>query len=74
MYVSWTRFGASTTILLTRSTDQGVTWSNPVTVSSEPSVQGSIPAVGPNGEVYVAWYGYDFSSENIYFDKSTDGG
>lgn len=74
MYVSWTRFSSSTNILLTRSTDQGVTWSNPVTVSSEPSVQGSVPAVGPNGEVYVAWYGYDFSSENIYFDKSTDGG
>ncbi len=74
MYVSWTRFSSSTNILLTRSTNQGVTWSNPVTVSSEPSVQGSVPAVGPNGEVYVAWYGYDFSSENIYFDKSTDGG
>ena len=74
MYVSWTRFGASTDINLVRSTDQGVTWSSPVLVSSEPGVQGSIPATGPDGEVYVAWYGYDFSSENIYFDKSTDGG
>jgi hypothetical protein len=74
MYVSWTRFNSGTNILLTRSTDQGVTWSSPVTVSSEYGVQGSIPAVGPEGQVYVAWYGYDFSSENIYFDKSTDGG
>jgi hypothetical protein len=74
MYVSWTRFGSGTDIYLVRSTNQGVTWSSPVLVSSEAGVQGSIPAVGPNGEVYVAWYGYDFSSENIYFDKSTDGG
>ncbi len=75
MYVSWTRFTSGTNILLVRSTDQGVTWSSPVNVSgSNLSVQGSVPAVGPNGEVYVAWYGYDFTSENIYFDKSTDGG
>jgi hypothetical protein len=74
MYVSWTRFGNGTDIYLVKSTDQGITWSSPVLVSSEAGVQGSIPAVGPNGEVYVAWYGYDYSSENIYFDKSTDGG
>ena len=74
MYVSWTRFGSGTDIYFVKSSDQGVTWSNPLIVSSEPGVQGSIPAVGPEGEVYVAWYGYDFSSENIYFDKSTDGG
>ncbi len=74
MYVSWTRFGSGTDIYLVKSTDQGVTWSSPQIVSNEAGVQGSIPAVGPNGEVYVAWYGYDFSSENIYFDKSTDGG
>jgi len=74
LYVSWTRFGSGTDIYLVKSSDQGVTWSSPVQVSSEDGVQGSVPAVGPNGEVYVAWYGYDFSSENIYFDKSTDGG
>ncbi len=76
MYVSWTRFTSGTNILLVRSTDQGVTWTSPVNISngSNLSVQGSMPAIGPNGEVYVAWYGYDFSSENIYFDKSTDGG
>jgi hypothetical protein len=74
MYVSWTRFGSGTDIYFVRSTDQGITWSSPVVVSNEPGVQGSVPAAGPNGEVYVAWYGYDFSSENIYFDKSTDGG
>jgi Secretion system C-terminal sorting domain len=75
MYVSWTRFGTGSNIMLVRSTDQGVTWSNPVNVSNpDLNVQGSVPAVGPNGEVYVAWYGYDFSTENIYFDKSTDGG
>ncbi|HKB87379.1 MAG TPA: T9SS type A sorting domain-containing protein [Ignavibacteriaceae bacterium] len=74
MYVSWTRFGSGTDIYLVKSTDQGVSWSTPIQISNQSGVQGSIPATGPNGEVYVAWYGSDFSSENIYFDKSTDGG
>ncbi|HEY6907066.1 MAG TPA: sialidase family protein, partial [Ignavibacteriaceae bacterium] len=74
LYVSWTRFGSGTDIYFVKSSDQGVTWSSPQIVSNEAGVQGSIPATGPNGEIYIAWYGYDFSTENIYFDKSTDGG
>ena len=33
LYCSWTRFAANTSILLIRSTDDGVTWNSPVTVS-----------------------------------------
>jgi hypothetical protein len=34
------------------------------------TVEGIVPAIGPNGEVYVTWVGHD----KVYFDKSTDGG
>ncbi len=70
LYCSWTRFDFGTEILLVRSTDEGINWSNPVSVSDESSVQGSFPAVGPNGELYVVWR----HSGQIMFDKSTDGG
>jgi hypothetical protein len=70
LYCSWTRFSAGTEILLVRSTDEGINWSNPVSVSDESSVQGSFPAVGPNGELYVVWR----HSGQMMFDKSTDGG
>ena len=71
MYCSWTRFSSNTTILLIKSTDEGVTWSDPVTVSDGSSgVQGSFPAVSSNGELYIVWR----SSGQIRFDKSTDGG
>ena len=73
LYCSWTRFYPSTQILLVRSTDEGVTWSSPVTVSDQSAVQGSFPAVGPNGELYVTWLGYNVT-DKIMFDKSTDGG
>lgn len=39
-------------------------------------VQGAMPAVGPNGEVYVVWMYLNISSNPCYFKirKSTDGG
>ncbi len=86
LYVAWTEFDAygstspadSTRILLSRSTDGGITWSTPVRVSdrggncidSDSTVEGAVPAVGPNGEVYLSWSG----PLGIMFDKSTDGG
>ncbi|MCH7760744.1 exo-alpha-sialidase, partial [candidate division TA06 bacterium] len=74
LYISWTRFdsGFNTDILFIRSTDGGVSWSSPVQVSDVQGVQWSVPAVGANGEIYVAWV--DYSSSNILLDKSTDGG
>ena len=73
MYCSWTRFAADTDILLIRSTDEGVTWNSPVTVSDQIGVQGSFPAVSSDGELYIVWRGYG-SGGQIRFDKSTDGG
>jgi len=86
VYAAWTEFDSygstlpsdSSRILFSRSVDGGATWSAPVRVSdrggdcidSDNTVEGAVPAVGPNGEVYVSWSG----PLGIMFDKSTDGG
>ena len=86
LYTSWTEFDDyasssstdSSRILFSRSTDHGITWSSAKRISdkggncidSDLTVEGAVPAVGPNGEIYVAWSG----PLGIMFDKSTDGG
>ncbi len=86
IYMTWTEFDAynskkeedSSRIVFSKSLDQGKTWSNPVTISSflgdcldsDETVEGAVPAVGPNGEIYVAWSG----PKGIVFQKSLDGG
>lgn len=86
LYMSWTEFDAygsanpndSTRILFSRSTDGGLSWSTPLKVSdvggdcidSDNTVEGAVPAVGPNGEIYLSWSG----PLGIMFDKSGDGG
>lgn len=86
LYISWTEFdgydsrrlGDSTRIRLSYSTDSGITWSRPAVVSDragdcvddDQTVEGAVPAVGPDGEVYVSWSGWN----EIMFDKSLDGG
>jgi hypothetical protein len=86
IYMCWTEFDSygsgdpndSTRVLFSRSTTAGVTWSDPIRVSDQDgdgedgddTFEGAVPAVGPDGEIYVAWAG----RELIWFDKSTDGG
>ncbi len=85
IYMTWTVFdkyqgGAkdSSNILFTKSTDNGTTWSKPMRINDrggdckddDNTVEGAVPAIGPNGEIYVVWSGHN----NLYFDKSTDGG
>lgn len=62
-----------------RSTNGGRTWSAAQTLSSafdEGWVQGSRPAVGPNGEVYVVWTAVGQVNDDDYMRirKSVDGG
>jgi len=86
LYVSWSQFdthGSSnpqhkSEILLSRSTDDGLTWSTPVAVSDKKgdatggntSTHASMPAIGQNGDVYVTW----MSPDGLMFDKSDDYG
>ncbi|MFQ6611078.1 MAG: sialidase family protein [Fidelibacterota bacterium] len=86
LYVSWTEFDDyastdpddSSRIRFSRSTDSGLTWSEPITISdfggncldSDSTVEGAVPAIGPNGEIYISWAG----PQGIMFDKSTNGG
>lgn len=86
VYLAWTRFDVygsanaehRSQIYFTRSTDRGQTFSMPFRISdtggdcvdSDNTVEGAVPAVGPNGEVYMVWAG----PLGLVFDKSLDGG
>jgi hypothetical protein len=86
IYMTWTQFDAydsdkiedSSLIVFSKSTDQGKTWTDPVCISSFPgdcldsdnTVEGAVPAVGPQGELYVTWTG----PKGLVFQKSLDGG
>lgn len=77
VYVSSTSFGPlpGLPILFSRSTNGGVTFSPPIQISPfGHSNQGSEPVVGPNGEVYVAWFRFFPLPSGIVIAKSTDGG
>jgi hypothetical protein len=68
-----------TKILFTRSTDGGLTWSRPIKLSeSTARGQGTVIAVAPGGEVYVAWRLLEKTSsrqaDSIMVAKSTDFG
>jgi hypothetical protein len=79
----------NSTIMQVHSTNGGVTWSKPVAVSPTVTfpqsaitgrlVQGSTPAVAPDGNLYVAYYdsgkdGWLNASASVMITKSIDGG
>jgi hypothetical protein len=86
LYVTWTQFDKynsrkpqdSSNIMFSFSSDAGSTWSvaNRINKSagdcrdSGNTVEGAVPCVGPDGEIYVGWSG----PLGIVFDKSIDGG
>jgi hypothetical protein len=86
IYVGWTQFDVygssnpadSSIIRFSRSADQGQTWTTPVRLNTvagdcidkSNTVEGAVPCVGPNGEIYVAWAG----PLGLLFDKSLDQG
>ena len=86
IYMTWTQFDSygssspadSSTILFSRSTDAGTSWSSALRINKKAgdcidednTVEGAVPCTGPNGEIYVSWSG----PLGIVLDKSTDGG
>ncbi len=83
LYNAWTNFGGTNNnqIEVSRSTDEGLTWSTPVNISSAVNAgnhnQGVNIQTGPNGEVYVLWILYDnwpSDEKALALAKSLDGG
>ncbi len=72
VYVSWTWFTSpfGGPIRVMTSDDHGRTWTNAHNISGTAGVQGSVPAPGRDGEVYVFWRG----PGRIEFARSTNGG
>ncbi|MBK7697231.1 MAG: T9SS type A sorting domain-containing protein [Saprospiraceae bacterium] len=86
LYLTWTQFdsyGSSdpslkSNILFSKSTDQGETWSPALRINhidgdcidSDNTVEGAVPVVGPEGQIYVTWAG----PNGLVFNKSTDKG
>ena len=86
IYMTWTEFDEynsnlpsdSSRILFSKSGDQGQTWTTPLKINEisgdcldeDNTVEGAVPAIGPNGEVYVSWAG----PLGLVFDRSLDGG
>jgi Secretion system C-terminal sorting domain len=86
LYCTWTQFdkyesrapGDSSTIQFSKSTDGGLTWSPAKRINTfsgdclddDNTVEGAVPSIGTNGEVYVSWAG----PKGLSFQKSLDGG
>ena len=86
IYLTWTEFDEyeskkpedSSRIVFARSLDRGASWTEPVRISyfngdcldNDFTVEGAVPAVGPNGELYITWTG----PKGLVFQKSLDGG
>ena len=86
IYVTWTEFddyGSSnpddkSDIMFSRSFNGGINWSEALRINEvsgdciddDNTTEGAVPAVGPNGEIYVAWAG----PEGLVFDRSLDQG
>lgn len=86
IHITWTQFDKyesaapqdSSIILYSKSTDGGLNWVLPKRISkfagncidNDTTVEGAVPAIGPNNEVYVAWSGIN----GLMFQKSVDGG
>ena len=86
IYMTWTQFDAydspnpkdSSFIMFSKSTNRGISWSEPKRISKfggdcmdgDLTVEGAVPALGLNGEIYVTWAG----PKGLVFQKSIDDG
>ncbi len=79
LYVGWTRWTLTgSLILLTRSTNDGKTWSKPIEIDNGPglprddngALEGFDGVVGPHSTLYAVWT----NGTHIVFTESHDGG
>lgn len=85
IYMTWTQFdrygskreGDESNIMFSKSED-GKNWSEPIVISGvagnclddDRTAEGAVPAVGPNGEIYVVWA----RNDSLWFNYSLDDG
>jgi PKD repeat protein len=80
VYLIWTQLGGGSTILFSRSTNAGMTWSAPTPLNGggEGFVWPSDVAVASNGDVWTAWHTHTAETTGttgeIRMRRSTDGG
>lgn len=79
LYIGWTRWRlADSQMVISRSTDNGETWSQPVEIDAHPGLprddngaaEGFDGAVAPDGTLHVVWS----QDDSIMFTSSHDGG
>jgi len=79
LYIGWTRWRlADSQMVLSRSTDDGKTWSKPIEIDAHPGLprddngaaEGFAGVVGPDGKLYAIWS----QDDAIMFTTSRDGG
>jgi hypothetical protein len=79
LYVGWTRWRiADSQMVLSRSTDDGKTWSKPIEIDAHPglprddngAVEGFAGVVAPDGKLYAIWS----QDDDIMLTSSRDGG
>lgn len=76
IYVTYSNFvgGTVSQIEMIRSTNNGLSWDPPVILAATGNEQGSRPAVGPNGELYVVWYEFGLPQSHMRIRRSNDFG
>ncbi|MCD6461326.1 MAG: exo-alpha-sialidase, partial [Thermoplasmata archaeon] len=78
VYVTWTAFNfySASSLMFSKSTDGGRTWSTPKVISDllemELQVQGSAVVVDGNGTIHVVWI--DFATNTVRYASSSDEG
>ncbi len=75
-YVTWTLFkGGSSAIVISKTTDGGLTWSAPHRISNVfTNDQGSTVVVSKTGTVYLTFETFNGRTDSVAFAVSTDGG
>ena len=76
LYCAWTQFDLQIKVMFNRSTDGGISFSQPIVLENGFG-QGVNVQTGPDGNVYVCWANYgtgNVPANGIGFTKSVDGG